>query len=454
MPSQRPSTGEFSPEAAIKTFQHLITELPPLNRQLLLYILDLLAVFAAKSEANNMDASNLAVIFQPGILHRPDHNLSPDEYRLNQDVLIFLIDNQDNFIVGMEGTEADEKTITEISNANQANQAKQQQQAQAQAQAKPVPGPHAPITTVNRTSSNASAAAESVRKFGGIRRNVSVSSRRSRQSANSSSPVTPPPDSPYSTTGNKSGVHRSNTVPSRKSGSPVVGSSKLQQQVTPLTQANPPKPAPAPAQATAAAAAIVTQPSAPSKNITASTIAPQAIPVPAPTLAKPSSRAPAPPPSAYPSGRMSPHLRPVPTAKDRARSNERKPNKLQKKRRDDPISAHSSTQSLGLASQPTSPAPPATRMTDAQRLEAFDPSARDLPEPAEGFSLEKEPFDAAPPPAAAAAEPRTSTGSRSEGAGGYSSADDKSGPEGAKKHSRWNFSISARKEKEAAREKK
>src|ERR1700761_9381080 len=33
---------------AIRSYQRLISQLPPLNRQLLLYILDLLAVFASK----------------------------------------------------------------------------------------------------------------------------------------------------------------------------------------------------------------------------------------------------------------------------------------------------------------------------------------------------------------------------------------------------------------------
>ena len=101
-------------DAAIKTYQQLITELPPLNRQLLLYILDLLAVFASKSDMNLMTASNLSAIFQPAILRHPDHDMAPKEYRLNQDVLIFLIDNQDHFLVGMQGTAADEQTIQDV----------------------------------------------------------------------------------------------------------------------------------------------------------------------------------------------------------------------------------------------------------------------------------------------------------------------------------------------------
>ncbi|KAF2398636.1 RhoGAP-domain-containing protein, partial [Trichodelitschia bisporula] len=114
MDGQSPSEGHFDADETIRTYQTLITELPPLNRQLLLYILDLLAVFASKSDLNKMTTPNLAAIFQPGILSHPAHDMSPPEYRLSQDVLIFLIENQDHFLIGMQGTEADEKTVQEV----------------------------------------------------------------------------------------------------------------------------------------------------------------------------------------------------------------------------------------------------------------------------------------------------------------------------------------------------
>ncbi|KFY33816.1 hypothetical protein V494_07296, partial [Pseudogymnoascus sp. VKM F-4513 (FW-928)] len=106
-----------SPEdtnAIIQTYQQLITELPPLNRQLLLYILDLLAVFSSKSDENRMDSANLAAIFQPGMLSHPQHDMAPEEYHLNQNVLVFLIENQDHFLIGMRGTAADEKTVQDV----------------------------------------------------------------------------------------------------------------------------------------------------------------------------------------------------------------------------------------------------------------------------------------------------------------------------------------------------
>ena len=202
---------KFDIQQAIATYQQLITELPPLNRQLLLYILDLLAVFASKSDENRMNSQNLAAIFQPGMLSHPSHDMAPVEYRLSQDVLIFLIENQDHFLIGMRGTAADEQTVQEVQNGG-------------------TPPPGTPNTpgrkgTINRTSSNASAGADSVRKFGGVRRNVSASSRHSRQSNGAPSPASPAygPSSNQSTGG---GVHRSNTVPSKKS--PGLPQNRLQ----------------------------------------------------------------------------------------------------------------------------------------------------------------------------------------------------------------------------------
>jgi hypothetical protein len=201
--AQSPSEGEFDHVAAIRAYQSLITELPPLNRQLLLYILDLLAVFASKSDMNKMTTHNLAAIFQPGILNHPQHGMAPQEYRLSQDVLIFLIENQDSFLIGMQGTAADPETVREV---------------QSGAPAKVPTTPTTPSrakTVIGRSGSNSSVAAESVRKWGSIRRNVSVSSKHSKQSesiAQPGSPVATPPTP-------SSGVHRSNTVPSRRGGS-------------------------------------------------------------------------------------------------------------------------------------------------------------------------------------------------------------------------------------------
>ncbi|KAH8694887.1 putative Rho GTPase activator [Talaromyces proteolyticus] len=180
-------TGDFDYEKAVATYQQLIRELPPLNKQLLLYILDLLAVFASKSEKNRMTSANLSAIFQPGLLSHPSHDMAPNEYRLSQDVLIFLIENQDNFLFGMNGTAADPQTVKEFQNS-----------AAATAPTK--------AAGLRRSASNASGGADSLRKYENLRRNVSVSSRNS---GNTQSPGTP--------TSTTNTVKRSNTVPSKKS---------------------------------------------------------------------------------------------------------------------------------------------------------------------------------------------------------------------------------------------
>lgn len=215
---QAPSLGGFDPDAAVQIYQRLIKELPALNRQLLLYILDLLAVFAAKSDVNKMTTSNLAAIFQPGILSHPQHDMSPQDYRLSQDVLIFLIDNQDHFLIGMEGTAVDEGTARHV------------QSGPSTPQARTPTTPSRNTSGIGRSISAASsAAAESIRKFGGVRRNVSTSSRHSRLSGAVPSPTaatafgTPP----------GSGVHRSNTVPSKRS--PVIRSTGFGPEADPPT---------------------------------------------------------------------------------------------------------------------------------------------------------------------------------------------------------------------------
>ena len=198
MEAQAQSVGDFDHDKAIVTYQRLITELPPLNRQLMLYILDLLAVFASKSDINLMTSANLAAIFQPGLLSHPTHDMSPQDYRLSQDVVIFLVDNQDSFLIGMSGTAADEKTVREVQSGAPARQ--------------PNTPTKATQAGLGRSTSNASAGADSLRKLG-VRRNLSVSSKNSKHS--STGGPTTPSSGAFGSGG--SGVYRSNTVPSKKS---------------------------------------------------------------------------------------------------------------------------------------------------------------------------------------------------------------------------------------------
>lgn len=219
----------FNEAEAIDKYQGLIKILPPLNRQLLLYILDLLAVFAAKADENRMTAQNLAAIFQPGMLSHPNHAMAPEEYRLNQCVIIFLIENQDHFLIGMQGTAADEKTKQDIEKGTPMI-------------VTPTTPSKSRSSGVVRTASNASAGAESVSRDGKIRRNRSTSSRHSRHSNGASTPGSPSlATTPIGGSGS-GGLARSNTVPSKKS--PHVSSGRFQRQESPTVAVAPPSPLP------------------------------------------------------------------------------------------------------------------------------------------------------------------------------------------------------------------
>ncbi|KAK2463426.1 hypothetical protein APHAL10511_004512 [Amanita phalloides] len=89
----------YNQDEVIKTYKSLIRRISRPNQYLLLYVLDLLSVFARKSEKNLMTAANLAVMFQPGIISHPNHDLSPQEHALSQKVLEFLLIHQDWFML-------------------------------------------------------------------------------------------------------------------------------------------------------------------------------------------------------------------------------------------------------------------------------------------------------------------------------------------------------------------
>ncbi|RPA83038.1 RhoGAP-domain-containing protein [Ascobolus immersus RN42] len=177
---RQPLVSGATVEEAIITYQALIADLPALNRQLLLYILDLLAVFASKSEVNRMTPENLSAIFQPGLISHPNHEMSPDEYATSQEVLVFLINHQDHFLLGMQGADDGHAGMD------------------AKPPVSPVNNPKKGLLQVPTAS--ISPAAEDVRKFGGVRRNASVSSRKG----------------PTGKISINTGIGRSNTLPSRR----------------------------------------------------------------------------------------------------------------------------------------------------------------------------------------------------------------------------------------------
>jgi hypothetical protein len=101
--------GESAIGEAIRQFQQYITELPPLSRQLLLYLLEICAVFAYESDVNKMTSPRIIAAFQPSLLARdPSIGMSADDHRRAALTLVFMIENQDHFLIGMRGTAADE----------------------------------------------------------------------------------------------------------------------------------------------------------------------------------------------------------------------------------------------------------------------------------------------------------------------------------------------------------
>jgi hypothetical protein len=96
------TSAETDKQTVQAAYESLILSLPPLNRHLLLYLLDILAVFAFKEQLNNMTVHRLAAIFQPVIL-APTGQVevfSEEEASRNisRQVVVFLIEDQDQFV--------------------------------------------------------------------------------------------------------------------------------------------------------------------------------------------------------------------------------------------------------------------------------------------------------------------------------------------------------------------
>lgn len=79
-------------KAAIKDYEDLFISISNDTKQLTIYLLDLLSLFARQAQFNLMSGRNLAAIFQPSILSHPDHDMDPREYELSRLVTEFLIE--------------------------------------------------------------------------------------------------------------------------------------------------------------------------------------------------------------------------------------------------------------------------------------------------------------------------------------------------------------------------
>lgn len=78
--------------AAIKEYEGLFVSISNDTKQLTIYLLDLMSLFARQSQFNLMTGRNLAAIFQPSILSHPQHDMDPREYELSRFVTEFLIE--------------------------------------------------------------------------------------------------------------------------------------------------------------------------------------------------------------------------------------------------------------------------------------------------------------------------------------------------------------------------
>ncbi|KAI0104326.1 Rho GTPase activation protein [Nemania sp. FL0031] len=85
-------------EDLIEPTRPLIMALPPLNRQLLLYILDILAVFADNFDINKMTVERLAATFQPAILSARPAKINTEAHSNSTRMVIFLVEYGHHFL--------------------------------------------------------------------------------------------------------------------------------------------------------------------------------------------------------------------------------------------------------------------------------------------------------------------------------------------------------------------
>ncbi|KAH7309930.1 Rho GTPase activation protein [Rhexocercosporidium sp. MPI-PUGE-AT-0058] len=104
---------DFDGSKVLSRFQQLIISLPSLNRQLLLYLLDLLAVFASQADKNRMTSQRIVAAFQPALLSRPVSEMSASGHILAANAMVFLVENQDHFLIGMRGAGASDSNDKE-----------------------------------------------------------------------------------------------------------------------------------------------------------------------------------------------------------------------------------------------------------------------------------------------------------------------------------------------------
>ncbi|QKD56762.2 Rho GTPase activation protein [Fusarium oxysporum Fo47] len=101
---------ELTPEESSQALElaiKLVIDMPPLNRQLLLYILDMLHVFADKSAVNKMTALRLVSSFQPSILSGPPDKMDAEAHHVSASVAMLLVSYETEVLEAMDKILAD-----------------------------------------------------------------------------------------------------------------------------------------------------------------------------------------------------------------------------------------------------------------------------------------------------------------------------------------------------------
>jgi hypothetical protein len=93
---RHPDTSEV--DSLVRTYQSAIRDLPSLNRQMLLYLLDAFAVFVSQSDLNGATTDHIVDMYHPVFFE--DNLYDVEKIVRNKFALKFLIDNQDHFLVG------------------------------------------------------------------------------------------------------------------------------------------------------------------------------------------------------------------------------------------------------------------------------------------------------------------------------------------------------------------
>ncbi|KAI5803148.1 Rho GTPase activation protein [Geopyxis carbonaria] len=89
-------------DGKLKLFQDFFQQMKPLYRQLLLYLIDFLAVVSSHMDENQLSGNDLGKIFCRGLLTHSDDS---EEIALSEEVIDFLIINQDHFVISPPETE-------------------------------------------------------------------------------------------------------------------------------------------------------------------------------------------------------------------------------------------------------------------------------------------------------------------------------------------------------------